>query len=130
MKESNFVWEMNEEKWKELMEDHGKKDDPEFDKNDDFYGSIYVGNLCAEIMHTYCDPEWYAFSNVYALGIDDGYGKTKSGVPYTLLNDAPVIPMNAETFEEFKEMFEKSFEEYIHEDKKRTELAEMPLGKW
>lgn len=109
----NIKWNMTEDAWKELVNNHKRKDDPNFNRSDNLYGSCEVNNLCAEILHTHDDTDWYAFVNVYALGVNDGYGKTEDGTPYALLDDGPRVPLEAVTFDEFKTLFEESFNEYL-----------------
>ena len=127
-----FVWGMTEENWKNFYNDHKSRDNTSLSKDFDFYGNCCVGNLCAEVMHTGDNYAWFAFVNVYGLGIDDGYGETKIGkIPYALLDDAEfTVPMECDTFENFKITFEKNFEERINFNDCLKELANMPLGDW
>ena len=129
-----FIWNMIEENWKNLKHDNEKKNFDNLSKDYDFYGNCCIGNLCAEIMHTCDDSDktsWYSYSNVYALGIDDGYGETVNGkIPYSLLHDSFKVPINCKSFESFKKEFEKRFTEMINEKEQYKELANMPLGDW
>ena len=128
------VWNMTEENWSNFKNDHAKKNSNNLSKDYDYYGSCCIGNLCAEITHTGDDSDetsWYSYTNIYALGIDDGYGETLEGkIPYSLLSDSFKVPINCKTFESFKKTFEKSFEEMIKTKEKYKELANMPLGNW
>lgn len=133
----NFVWDMTAKNWRNLMKDHkgfDNYDNYSFSNDFEFYGNCYIGHLSADIQHT-CDPSdntsWYAYVNIFGLGIDDGYGETTKGkIPYSLLNYGFKVPMNCKTFKEFKQIFEKNFEEAINSNKELKRLAEMPLGNW
>lgn len=130
----NFTWNMTEQNWSNLRKDHKKKRNTNMSDDYDFYGNCCIGNLCAEIVHTGDDSDetsWYSYTNIYALGIDDGYGETTDGkIPYSLLNDGFKIPIKCRTFESFKKAFEQSFEELINSKEQYKELANMPLGNW
>lgn len=130
----NFVWNMNEKNWQNLKKDHTNRLSMNMSKDFDFYGDCCIGNLCAEILHTGDDSDkssWYAFTNIYALGIDDGYGETLEGnIPYALLHGSFKVPINCKTFDGFKRVFEKRFEEFINSNEQYKELANMPLGNW
>lgn len=126
-----FVWAMSRDQWVALQQDNSQKGAGVIDGvSAGCYGVCQVGALRAEIQHTLDENDWYAFCNVYALGVDDGYGNTEAGKPYALLDDAPRIPMELETFCEFKIQFEKHFEEYINKSEKAKTLAAEPLGNW
>ena len=129
----NFVWNMTEENWKNLYNDHKSRDCDSLSSDFDFYGNCYIGHLCADIQHTGDDSDdtsWYAFVNVFGLGIDDGYGETESGIPYSLVHCDFSVPMDCDTFESFKEAFEKNFTEAINYRSSCKELANRPLGNW
>jgi hypothetical protein len=130
----NFVWNMTEKNWRNFLHDSKKKNIGHFSEDCDYYGNCCIGNLCAEIMHTCDDSDetsWYSYTNIYALGIDDGYGYTRENeTPYTLISDGFQVPANCKTFESFKATFEKRFEELIESNEKWKELANMPLGNW
>ena len=127
-----FVWNMTEDNWKNLKHDHAiQKNNDNFSTDFDFYGNCYVGNLSADIQHTGDEDAWYVFVNVFALGIDDGYGETSEGkIPYSLLDCEFEAPMNCRTFETFKKTFEKNFKEVINSNEQYKKLANMPLGNW
>lgn len=129
----NFKWEMTEENWRNYMHDNNLLEDetgePSKDWKEGIYGQCFIGNLCAEFVHSLDNSDWYAYTNVYALGIDDEYAATKSGVPYALLDDGPVVPMGCHSFDEFQQHFESNFIEYI-EANGHTSLANTELGNW
>lgn len=128
----NFVWNMTEENWKNLKHDDAQKRYVNISKDMDFYGNCYVGHLSADIQHTGDEHAWYAFVNVFGLGIDDGYGETNKGkIPYSLLDDSEFeVPMDCNTFDDFKMEFEKNFTDAINSNEQMKELASMPLGNW
>lgn len=98
----------------------------------DYFGAVYVGDLCCEFMHTFDRECWFPFVNIYALGIDDGYGYTKKNqTPYTLL-DWDFSPRNivSLSFEDFKAEFEKQFSEELEKHPEDNKLATRPLGDW
>lgn len=126
-----FTWNMTETNWKNLMNDNTQRDCESLSKDFDFYGNCYIGHLCADIQHTGDESAWYAFVNVFALGIDDGYAYTKNGdIPYSLLDFDFEVPVNCMTFESFKAEFEKNFTAFIESKTEYNELANMPLGNW
>jgi len=125
-----FVWNMSETQYKNLIADHNAKGSDQFSIDADIYGQCRIGTLCADIQHSLDEDNWYAFANVYALGVDEGYGETESGIPYTLLNDGPAVPMDAKSFDEFKAQFERNFEEHICASEYTKSLANQPLGNW
>ena len=129
----NFVWNMTKQQWKDLYHDINRKsimkDDEKISKSAGFYGNCYVGTLSADIQHTLTDGDYYAFVNVFEMGKDTGYATTKLGVPYSLLNDSPKVPVDAVTFEMFKKKFEKNFKNYI-EKYNLLEQANAPLANW
>lgn len=128
----NFKWEMTEENWRNYMHDNNLLEDetgePSKDWKEGIYGQCFVGNLCAEFVHSLR----YAFVNVYAYGVDDEYSETASGVPYALIDDKcyPVVPMQCVSFDDFKKAFEASFTAEILRDAFVTELAEKELADW
>ena len=112
-----FIWGMTEKNWENLVNDHKKHNVENMSSDFDFYGNCCIGNLCAEVVHTGDESDetsWYSYTNIYALGIDDGYGETDNGIPYSLLHDSFKIPIEAETFEKFKEIFESRFENLVN----------------
>jgi hypothetical protein len=122
-----FEWNMTKERWSDLVKDHADKNRK---VSDNVYGQVRIGNLSADILHTADKDDWYPFAYVFALGKDDDYATTESGVPYALLDDSPEVPIEAETFEEFREKFEKNFEDFINEAQETRTLANAPLGNW
>lgn len=124
-----FKWTMTERDWENFMHDNEIENEESI--GDGFYGNCYVGNLCADIHHTLDYTDWYAYINLYGLGIDDGYGETPFfKIPYTLLDYDFKVPVDCDTFEEFKECFEKNFEECINSNDVCRELGNMPLAEW
>lgn len=126
----NFIWNMTEEDWKRLMLDNTKKDNKDCKIDNHCYGQCFIGTLCSDILHTLDNTDWYAYANVFVLGVDDGYGTTKSGIPYTMLDDGPIVPMHCNSFEEFKTKFEESFKSYIQKTTCCKEYAAAPAGNW
>lgn len=136
-----FVWGMTEKNWRNFKHDHELKNfrgdgsgHCDFSEDYDWYGNCCVGNLCAEILHTCDDSDetsWYSYANIFALGIDDGYGETNEGkIPYALLRNSFKVPIGCKTFESFKKEFEKRFTKMINEKEQYKKLANMPLGNW
>jgi hypothetical protein len=125
-----FKWEMEEKDWKKLVLDNRARHTKRKLDGNNVYGEVKVGYLNADIVHTMDKSDWYAFSNVFALGKDEGYGETESGVPYALLNGSPKVPIRCKSFDSFKRAFEKNFEEYINQNEETKELVAKPIGKW
>ena len=124
-----FVWHMTERDWENFIHDSNIENETDFGGG--FYGNCYVGYLCADVLHTLDQSDWYAYSNMFGLGIDDGYGETlKGNIPYSLLDSYVEVPVDCNSFEEFKKCFEKNFEECINLNEELKELADMPLGDW
>ncbi len=128
----NFVWNMTEENWRNLVSDHklAKTENPSgnFSADADVYGNCSVGALKVDIQHTLDPDNCYAYANVYALGVDNGYGETESGVPYELLDGGPHVPIRCKSFETFRKNFERGFAEYIASNERKMQFAEMPLA--
>ena len=133
---SNFVWNMTESQWNNLVADHklakSGETNPKYSKDADVYGNCCIGALRADIQHTLDPEDCYAFANIFALGVDDGYGETPSGTPYALLDGGPEVPMRAKSFETFKAAFEEHFTEYIEKNPHRVHLSTVPVepGAW
>lgn len=102
--------------------------------SDDYFGSAYVGKLCLEFTHTEDPSNWYAYCNVYALGIGDGYGFTeKGGIPYALtdLNHIHVrSALHHDTLEEFQKDIEQQLWDALKHYPDIEKLAQQPLGDW
>ena len=120
-----FEWKMTEEDWKRLRRD----DEEHICESNDFFGSVNVGKLCIEFIHSMDESAWYPYTNVYEYGKDTGYGYTQNGVPYDLLDSSVTIPVKCETFEEFKKEIEKYTKLMVDEDH-LEEQAEAPLADW
>ena len=127
-----FVWDMDEENWENMMSDHfmTKAKVDRISDTAEIYGYCFVGSLRADILHTLDPDDCYAYSDVYALGIDDGYDVTYRGTPYSLLPSGPKVSTRCKSFEKFKESFEWYFRHFIKDDSDLLALAEMPLGDW
>ncbi len=123
-----FIWDMTERDWENFM--HDNKIENKTALGDGFYGNCYVGYLCADIHHTLDETDWYAYVNIYGLGIDDRYGETPTGIPYALLDYDFKVPVDYDTFEEFKKCFEKNFEECFNSNEELKKLADMPYVSW
>ena len=112
-----FIWNMSEKNWKNLIADNKKKGQkkPRFSKDANTYGQCKIGNLSAEFVHS-LDEDWLVYTNLFILGVDSGYGYTESGVPYSLANDSPAVPIRAKSFKAFKKRFETAFLKCIKEN--------------
>lgn len=124
-----FVWDMTEDGWRGLVAGAHSAD---------YCGNCRIGYLCVEFINPgYIIADnteveaLHPFVNIYALGIDDGYGETRVGkTPYALLDDDIAVPTECETFSEFKQKVESRLTEKILNKKSLTELANKPLGNW
>lgn len=112
-----FIWEMTEENWKNMMHDMNASGNDELSKDYDFYGQMYVGDYCVEfIIADGSEDGYYAFTNIYQLFIDNGYGYLMTNNKYTTTNKTPYdlisgyidVP-KANDFKEFKKLCEKEF---------------------
>ena len=111
----NFVWNMTEENWKNMLLDHKNGRNGKLSKDANTYGSVCVGHVKVDFVHTLCKGDWYCFTNVFVHGIDTGYSRTSDGKPYCLLNESPKVPIRCKTFDSFKKTFEKMLLEFIDE---------------
>lgn len=107
-----FIWNMTEANWKNLMHDMNERI---YDKLlGGFYGQLFVGDYCIEFL--VLDDDDYevrknGWTNVYQLYVDDGYGE-QDGIPYSLIDAYIDIP-KANNFEEFKKICEQEVVENI-----------------
>ncbi len=119
-----YHWRMSKDNWRDLSR---RKVD--YSSEEQFYGSCTIGHLCAEICG---DPETRNLhTNLYVLGEDEGFGYTRSGVPYTLSDCEELDKFSVgNNFEEFKENFEKLFTKVILEDPQYIDKALSVAGDW
>jgi hypothetical protein len=109
-----FIWDMTEENWNNLMHDINTKYFDELSDDYDFYGQMYIGDYCIEFITTdvgideFGRDKFMSFTNIYQLFVDDGYGEDKNGNPYTLTDLYIDVP-ETDTFEEFKNLCERRF---------------------
>ena len=124
-----FTWNMTEKQWKDYVYDHKCKGERNRTLSDsaDCYGNCMIGKLCIDFCHTLDDSAWYPYSSLFCLDIDDGYGYTEDGRPYSLLDNDIKVPINCKTFDSFKREFEKRFAEEIIKSN-LTDKANQPLG--
>ena len=126
-----FKWNMTPQQWENITADHNAHDPYALSRDFDFYGQCYIGHLCAEILHTGDAEAWFPFTNIYGLGVDDGYSETRVGkIPYALLDYDFTPPIDAPTFEAFKREFETRFLAAIDKYPEWQRLASQPLGCW
>lgn len=129
----DFVWEMTENQWTNLVSDYKQRfaNLLQFSPDFDYYGCCKIGHLCADIQLTGDPDDWYAFVNIFGLGIDVGYGETACNkIPYALMNEGASVPIRSKSFEAFKRNFEQNFLNAINDSKLLTKLASQPLGDW
>ena len=133
MEELQFTWDMDEDDWWLMMREHNEAkkkprsisvlpDDPET------YGYCFVGYLRIDIMHTLDPFDCQGYTDIYALGVDNGYEDFYHGQPFSLIEEGPRLWMACKSFKKFKISTEKRLREYISKSKERTKLARMPLG--
>lgn len=108
-----ITWSMTKEQWQNFLSDHKSRETntplSKTGEIGDIYGSVAVGKLSIELLHTLDPDDWYAFTNVYCLDRDTGYGCTEDNRPYDYLDDIDIkIPFECKTFEDFKEEFLKN----------------------
>ncbi len=109
-----FIWNMTEENWKNLMHDMEERDYNKLSSDFDYYGRAIVGDYCIEFIVLNDDDyevRKNGWTNVYQLYVDDGYGE-QDGIPYSLIDAYIDIP-KANNFEEFKEICEQEVVENI-----------------
>ena len=94
-----------------------------------------MGKLWIEIEHTLDPDNWVCYPNVYALGIDGGYGETREGkIPYDLTDIDFYVreALECETFEDFQRSCERLLLEALKMERFRPyrDLAHADLGNW
>ena len=107
-----FKWNMNESEWKRMIDEHINH----IDNGDNVYGNLYVGRLCLDFCHSKDESAWFLYVDTFELGKDTGYGYTKDGIPYDLLDSCISIPVDCKMFDDFKKEVEKHVIEMIKED--------------
>ena len=121
-----FKWNMTEAEWKRMIDEHINR----IDNSENCYGSVYVGKLCIEFIHTKDESDWDLYTNVYEIGKDTGYGYTnKNNIPYDLTDAGLTVPIRCKTFESFKEKVEEKIKKMV-EEYNLVEQAEVELVNW
>ncbi len=119
-----YHWRMSKDDWKDLSNGgrYGNEDEK-------LYGSCTIGHLCAEIC---AGPDnEHIHTNLYVLGKDEGFGYTRSGVPYTLSDCEELDGFRlGDTFEEFKAGFEEMFTKVILKEPEFIDKALSVAGDW
>ncbi|SKC03341.1 hypothetical protein SAMN06296386_114104 [Lachnospiraceae bacterium] len=119
-----YHWRMSKDSWKELSRGEG-----DITSDEKFYGSCTIGHLCAEICEDSKTRNLY--TNLYVLGKDEGFGYTRSGVPYALAECKELDRFSiGQDFEDFKENFEKLFTKVILGDPEYIDKALSVAGDW
>lgn len=128
-----LVWEMTEKQFDDFKKDssckRGHRSGP-WSESADYYGSVKIGDVCIDLQHTLDASDWYAFANVFILGIDDGYGYTDNGTPYTLLDVCPEVPIRCKTFTSFKSKFGTNIIKMLNENPELKQYAYKPTANW
>lgn len=107
-----FIWNMTEKNWKNLMHDANVNNYDKLSKDYNFYGQLYIGDYCIEFVADDAGKDGILmFTNIYQLYVDDGYGE-QDGIPYSLIDAYIDIP-KANNFEEFKKICEQEVVENI-----------------
>lgn len=131
--EWNPVIHFTEEDWKRMKDDANDESTMQ-----DCYGTISIGGIHADIdLFESCEAingEWIsrkpqAGSLLYVRGFDDGYGidEENGNMPYALYDDGYFeIPLECETFEEFKEMLAMNFVGYCAEIAEHESTTRFP----
>lgn len=123
-----FVWDMTESEWNRLIGIDAAK---ATEDGNDCFGNCYVGALVADVMHTFDTGDWCAFTNIFGLGIDDGYGYTPNGnIPYCMFDDFFRVNTKLCSFDAFKKDFENNFKNVICKNSVLSKLANSTLGDW
>ena len=120
MKKDKFEWNMAESDWKFMEEVHNNLHPNDAD---DFFGNLTLNDkYVADFQHTLDDSDessWYLYTNIFEYGKDTGYGRTKDGIPYDLIDDDFVVPYGCRSFELFKRECEKRFSRCIKERERK-----------
>lgn len=126
----DFTWDMDEDDWKLLIQEHKKtkKNKTGVYEEPETYGYCFVGDIRVDIMHTLDPYDCQAYTDVYVLGIDNGYEDFFNGKPYSLIDEGPKVPTACRSFKAFKESFEWRLTEYIKGNDQMITLANKPTG--
>lgn len=104
-----FIWKMTEENWKNMVNDSYTDIYEELSDDFGFYGQLYVGDYCIEFHFDYFGESLdKAYTYIYQLFVDDGYGYEVDGTPYSLTDFYIDVP-NANSFDSFKNICEREF---------------------
>lgn len=99
----------------------------------DMYGSVYVGNVCFEIQHTFDESDWRPFIELYVYDDDsDGYGITEGGHPYSHPSAVTDLTpdMSFDSYKEFQKAMVEKFNAEIEQNPILTRAASKPLTDW
>ena len=98
--------------------------------HNDYLGNCRAGEVCFDIIiRADEDHEWISY-DCYVGGIDDGYGDTLDGYPYSYTDGGDFDDLlEGITFDEFKRMAEERFKKFIW-DADLVDDAEQPLHIW
>lgn len=103
MSKIDFQWDMNEQDWRQMINDLSAGDAV---KPRDYYGTVRFGNCKSLFTITGTSPDRHLYSKTYVLGHNTGYGYTVSGRPYYLSELDFSIP-ECPTFEKFRTICER-----------------------
>ena len=108
----NFNWNDFDKKGFEIACEMLKENDD----NEDFVGSVRVGNLCFDVVTREYNDKLYLDYDLYVGGVDTGYGYADD-YPYDYAGggsfDESCVEMN---YEEFKAHAEETMENYINDE--------------
>lgn len=126
-----FSWNLSRDDWQRLVKTIGTKGE-DLDDFNPYFGSVYVGSLCFELMHTLDSSDWYPYVSVYALDKDASYNITSAGAPYELLEDGPDLTLNSSDFGAFINDFESMVINYCNSNPKYKDYAmtDVNLSLW
>ena len=104
-------------------------------KEEDFIGSVRVGDLCFELNLRYYGPgEMCLDYDLFEGGVDDGYGYSEDGYPYTHEGgsgfDFDLDLVLKWTYEDFKKAVEEELTAYIDPIPRLAEKANQELHIW
>ena len=113
-----FVWDLNEEEWKNYGVDIRKVAESEPDgavNTAGVVGCCRVGDLCFDLRAWGCITEDEVPSlgfELYVGGVDTGYNETSEGRPYDIVDEYGEFPIAALDMPlmKFKELAEETFE--------------------
>ena len=94
-------------------------------------GNIRVGEICFDLVFRSFDeskPLTLTY-DAYVGGVDDGYGYSECGYPYTEADGGTLCDFYDYSYEVFKEMAEAELTEFI-EARNLTEKASEELNLW